>query len=94
MINERVDNIITEVSPIGGELNEKSKLKKDLGIDSLKLVEMLIALEEEFSIEFTLSDLDVNKFAVVNDVYKLISKYVRWNYAVFIFKEEHSFESG
>jgi len=77
MINERVDNIITEVSPIGGELNEKSKLKKDLGIDSLKLVEMLIALEEEFSIEFTLSDLDVNKFAVVNDVYKLISKYVR-----------------
>jgi acyl carrier protein len=61
MINERINNIIAEVSPIGGKLNEKSKLKQDLGIDSLKLVEMLIALEGEFSIEFALSDLDVNK---------------------------------
>lgn len=76
-MNEKINSIIEEISPSGGRINEKSKLKDDLGIDSLRLVELLLALENEFSIEFALSDMDVKKFYVVTDVYTLIAKYIR-----------------
>ncbi len=49
MIIKQINTIIEEVSPMGGELNENNNLKDDLGIDSFTLVELLVALEEEFS---------------------------------------------
>ncbi len=77
METDKIDKIIEETSPIGGEIHKNSKLKDDLGIDSMRLVELLVSLEEEFSTEFALSDLNVKNFAVVNDVYKLLNKYTR-----------------
>ena len=76
MMNERIDCIIRDICPFDMELCDDSKLKEDLGVDSLRLVELLVALEEELSIEFSLSDLDVNKFSVVSDIYDLVNKYV------------------
>lgn len=76
MYTDKINQIIEETSPIGGKINKNSKLKDDLGIDSMRLVELLVTLEEEFSIEFPLSDLNVRKFSVVNDIYKLVNKYM------------------
>ena len=76
MDTDKINIIIEETSPIGGEIHKNSKLKDDLGIDSMRLVELLVTLEEEFSMEFALSDLNVKKFTVVNDVYKLVNKYM------------------
>ena len=75
METDKINKIIEETSPIGGEIRKNSKLKDELGIDSMRLVELLVMLEEAFSMEFALSDLNVRKFTVVNDIYKLISKY-------------------
>jgi len=52
------------------------KLRGDLGIDSLKMVELILALEEEFGFEIDESDLDPSRFLLVSDLYKLMTKYV------------------
>jgi len=76
MINEKINFIIEDLSPVGGEPKPESKLKDELGIDSLRLVELIVAIEEEFSIEFALSDFNTKNFSVVSDVYDLVGKYV------------------
>ena len=44
----------------------ESELAKDLGINSLQLADLILALEEEFNIE--ISDKAVKKFIAVKDV--------------------------
>ena len=48
----------------------------NLGIDSIKKVEMIIALENEFNIEFDESELDPSKLKKVSNVLKLVSDYL------------------
>lgn len=57
-------------------LDGDSRLGDDLGIDSLALVELIIALEEEFQIEFSDSDLDPEKIQTVGDIRDLLNRYV------------------
>jgi len=45
----------------------------NLGIDSLKIVELIIALEDEFHIQFSDSDLDPTKLVSVADVAALVT---------------------
>jgi len=52
----------------------KETLIKDLGIDSLDLVESLMNIEEKLGIEF--SDDEMTSFKVVDDVYKAIANKV------------------
>ncbi len=51
------------------------RLKEDLGVDSLRLVEVLVALEEEFGITLEEGDLDPEAITKVGDLYALIAKY-------------------
>lgn len=53
----------------GKEVTKESNLK-DLGIDSLDLVEIVLQAEEEFNITF--SDEELNSFKTVNDVCKVL----------------------
>ena len=53
----------------GKEVTKESNLK-DLGIDSLDLVEIVLQAEEEFNITF--SDDELNSFKTVNDVCKVL----------------------
>lgn len=53
----------------GKEVTKESNLK-DLGIDSLDLVEIVLQAEEEFNISF--SDEELNSFKTVNDVCKVL----------------------
>jgi len=53
----------------------EQRLKGDLGIDSLRLVEVLGALEEEFGVTLKEADLDPEAIQTVGDVYALMEKY-------------------
>ncbi len=52
------------------EVTEEKEIVKDLGADSLDVVEMLMGLEEEYGI--TVSDEDAVNIKTVGDIVKLI----------------------
>ena len=52
-------------------ITEESSFKDDLGVDSLDLFELVMALEEEFGIEIPTEDLE--QIATVGDVIKYIN---------------------
>ncbi len=58
---ERVFELIEEQLHLTGvEINEDSSFKDDLGVDSIDLVEMVMAFEEEFGVELAYEDLEKN----------------------------------
>ena len=72
MIFERVRNIIAEQLGIDpGEITMESSFIDDLGADSLDIVELIMALEEEFDIE--IPDEDAEKIKTVGDVVEYLS---------------------
>lgn len=72
----KINNVILAFSLLDDEPCSNTKLKDDLGFDSLKLVELIIGLEEEFNIQIDESDLDPSQLVTVDDLYKLLKKYV------------------
>ncbi len=54
------------------EITEEKEIVKDLGADSLDVVEMLMGLEEEYGI--TVSDEDAVNIKTVGDIIKLINE--------------------
>ena len=46
-----------------------------MGLDSLRLVELMVMLEETFGVEFEESDLDPARLLTVGDVYALMQRY-------------------
>ena len=50
----------------------RTRLKKDLELDSLDLVELEMKLEEKFG--FVIKDEDLFKFKTVGDIYKFLEK--------------------
>jgi len=51
-VEDRVKEIIVEQLGVdAGQVTERAKFVEDLGADSLDTVELVMALEEEFSIE-------------------------------------------
>lgn len=56
-------------------LNEKSDLRKDIGMNSISLLYMAMVLEEKYSIQFNNSDFE--KIFVVEDVIELIESKVQ-----------------
>ena len=64
---ERMREIIAEqLSVEEGSITEDSKFKEDLNADSLDLFELVMALEDEYSVEIPSEDLE--KLATVGDV--------------------------
>lgn len=65
-VEERVKEIIVEQLGVeAGQVTEKAKFVDDLGADSLDTVELVMALEEEFSLE--IPDEDAEKITSVGD---------------------------
>lgn len=54
------------------QVTPEAKFVKDLGVDSLDIVELIMALEERFGIE--ISDEQVEKIVNVGDVMRYIEK--------------------
>ncbi len=73
-IEDRVKEIIVEQLGVDvGQVTEKAKFVEDLGADSLDTVELVMALEEEFSIE--IPDEDAEKITSVGDAVTYINEH-------------------
>jgi acyl carrier protein len=72
-IEEKVKDIIVEQLGVNAEqLTPTASLIEDLGADSLDTVELVMAFEEEFSVE--VPDEDAEKLQSVGDVIKYIEE--------------------
>ena len=70
-IEERVKQIIVEQLGVNeSEVQPNAKFIDDLGADSLDLVELVMALEEEYNME--ISDEDAEKIQTVGDAIEYI----------------------
>ena len=59
----------------GSEVTEKASFTDDLGADSLDIVELVMAFEEEFNIE--IPDEDAEKIASVEDAVSYIAEHAK-----------------
>lgn len=74
-IFEKVKGVIVEQLGVAeGNITMKASFIDDLGADSLDIVELIMALEEEFDIE--ISDSDAEKVVTVGDVVEYIKDHV------------------
>ena len=70
---EKVKDIIVEQLGVNPEqVTEKASFIEDLGADSLDIVELVMAFEEEFYVE--VPDEDAEKLQTVGDVIKYIDE--------------------
>lgn len=66
-IEERVRSIISDQLGVAeDEVKPESKFIEDMGADSLDIVELIMAMEEEFEVE--IPDEEAEKIRNVNDV--------------------------
>jgi len=74
-IEQRVKEIIVEQLGVNeAEVKPEAKFVDDLGADSLDLVELVMALEEEYNME--ISDEDAEKILTVGDAIAYIKGHV------------------
>ena len=70
---EKVKEIIVEqLGVTEGSVTNDASFIDDLGADSLDIVELIMALEEEFDME--IPDADAEKIVTVNDVVEYIKE--------------------
>lgn len=73
-VEEKVKNIIVDQLGVeASQVTESAKFVDDLGADSLDTVELVMALEEEFSIE--IPDEDAEKIVSVGDAINYINEH-------------------
>ncbi|MBQ5968751.1 MAG: acyl carrier protein [Clostridia bacterium] len=71
---ERLANIISEYSDIPAEeITEATNIRTDLGLNSLELVNMAVAIEDEFAVE--IPDREALGIETVGDTLALIARY-------------------
>ena len=71
---EKIVNIIREQLNLDDvEITEDTSFKDDLGVDSLDLLELIMAFEEEYDIELNPEELEDIK--TVGDVMEYVKKY-------------------
>ena len=58
-----------------GALSPGLHLQRDLGIDSLGLVQLIAQIEREYAIELRIEDLQLEHFATVDSVRVLLARY-------------------
>lgn len=74
-LEERIIDIVTQ-NTIGGFEVKAGDFLVDLGYDSLKKIELILALENEFEIEFSDDDLQPRKLKSVRDLITIIGGYL------------------
>ena len=72
-MEEKVINIISSVCEIDKkDIKLDSNLINDLGLESLDVVDLVVAFEKEFNIK--IDDKDIKKFQTVEDIVKYLEK--------------------
>ena len=75
MIEKQVIQLLEEIGVL--TISDTSMtLAEDLGFDSLKLVMLLVLIEDSFEIELDESDMNPFELLCVEDVVQLVKKYV------------------
>jgi acyl carrier protein len=75
-IQERVKNkIVEQLGVDAAQVTPEASFVDDLGADSLDTVELVMAFEEEFNIQFP--DEDAEKIQKVKDAYDYIEKHAQ-----------------
>lgn len=69
---EKLNEIFREVSAVEEPITEEMDLQMDLGWDSLRMVEVIVKIEEAFDREFDESDLNPDQLQTVGDMYRLL----------------------
>jgi len=70
---DRVKKIIVDQLGVdASKINQESSFVDDLGADSLDIVELIMAFEEEFDVE--IPDEDAEKIKTVGDAIKYLNK--------------------
>lgn len=73
MIEEKIfDIIVNQFNVDRGSISLETSFKNDLNADSLDLVELIMALEDEFDLE--LEDENIEEINTINDVIVHIDK--------------------
>ena len=75
-VQDKVIGLISERSLIKDSVAETMRLREDLGIDSLRLVEIVLTLEDSFDVAFGEDDLAPDNFSSVSDMIRLVEKYI------------------
>ena len=70
IFNKVKDIIVEQLGVTEGSVTSEASFIDDLGADSLDIVELIMALEEEFDME--IPDADAEKIVTVNDVVEYI----------------------
>lgn len=73
-IFDKVSTILSELSGIEN-ISPELKLQSELGLDSLRMVTLLMMLEESFALTLDESDMNPYDLFNVSDVINLIQKY-------------------
>jgi len=73
MLDKIVDIIKDQLNIDDVEITEETSFKDDLGVDSLDLLELVMAFEEEYNIELDPEELE--GVQTVGDVVEFIKKY-------------------
>lgn len=75
MTFEKIKAIIADKLNVDeNEINMESSFIEDLGADSLDIVELIMALEDEFDLE--MADEDAEKIVIVKDVVDYIKEHI------------------
>lgn len=75
-MEREIIEIIASMSLLDESEIAENDFLADIGIDSLKRVEMILNLEDKFKITFDDSELDPDKLATVKRVIDLVKKYL------------------
>lgn len=73
-MKEKVNEILKKKT-FCDEITSELKLREDLGLDSLNMVELMVEIEDKYNIEIEESDLDPAALQTVSQIYDLIEKY-------------------
>lgn len=76
---EDIKKVVNEVLELPQQSIDNIKDTEDLrnyNLDSLKGVQLLAQLENEFQIEFAFDDLNIENVTTLNKIYYLLKKYI------------------
>ena len=72
---ERIAKIICEYTDLKpSEITEETNIRSDLGLNSLELINIAVAIEDEFDLE--IPDREVANIETLGDAVKVIEKYI------------------
>ena len=71
MLEKLIEIVEEQLNVEGKEITEKTNFKEDLGVDSLDLFELVMALEDEYNVEIPAEELtDLTTVGAVIDYLK------------------------